>query len=659
MSSHWFHKSRDHRACRRLQDRRRRLLVEPLEGRQLLTTLLVTTAADSGAGSLRQAIITANGNTTTTPDIIDFKIPGSGVQSINLASALPTISKPVTLDGTSQPGYAGLPLIVLNGANAGSSAVGLSLTSGASGSTLKGLAVDSFAGGGVQINGGSKDRIAQDDIGVNAAGTTAEPNGGFGVLLEGKATHVTVYDNVISGNNGNGVEITGSGTNANLVAGNFIGTDSTGSHAVPNVDGVVIQSGASKNTIGGTSTASRNVISGNSWDGVHIVNSGTTGNVVEGNYIGVTASGSAGLGNGASGVAVFAVASNNVIGGTATGCANVISSSGVYGVYISDAGTTGNLVEGNDIGTDASGLHALGNGSVGVYIQAGASSNTVGGSTAGAANLISGNAGSGVRITGTGTSNNLVEGNDVGTFAGGGGPLANGGYGAQVDSGASSNTVGGTTVGTRNVISGNGASGVQIAGSGTTGNVVEGNYIGVDSTGEFRVGNAVDGVDIGGGASSNVIGGTTTSARNIISANAYEGVWITGSGTSLNLVEGNYIGTDFSGTSALGNAINGIQVDSGASDDTIGGTTVADGNLIDYNGQNGVGIGGPAFAITIEFDIIDLNGANGVWFAGASGNTGVFCTIEANGQWGILDQGSGNYYAYNTLANNLAGNVGT
>jgi titin len=208
------------------------------------------------------------------------------------------------------------------------------------------------------------------------------------------------------------------------------------------------------------------------------------------------------------------------------------------------------------------------------------------------------------------------------------------------------------------VISANGASGVIISGTGTTGNVVEGNYIGTDATGEYPVGNAVDGVDIAGGASSNVVGGTSYAARNIISANALLGVWITGSGTSSNQVQGNYIGTDATSTSPLGNGLGGVQIDSGASSNLIGGSNANDSNLIQYNAGNGVGIGAGSFGNVIQFDIINLNGGNGVLFAGANGNTVVDCTIEANGAWGILDGGSGNYYAYNTIANNVDGSIG-
>src|SRR5262249_38925827 len=153
--------------------------------------------------------------------------------------------------------------------------------------------------------------------------------------------------------NNAGVYLGGRGTSGNVVEGDFIGTDPTGTNALPNQNGVFIQNQASGNTIGGTSTTARNIISGNYQDGVHIVD-GATGNMVEGDYIGATRGrpGTGGhaatvpgpLGNGASGVAIFAGATNNTIGGTAVGAGNVISANGQNGVFLSDSGTTGNVV---------------------------------------------------------------------------------------------------------------------------------------------------------------------------------------------------------------------------------------------------------------------------------------------------------------------------
>ena len=181
-----------------------------------------------------------------------------------------------------------------------------------------------------------------------------------------------------------------------MIEGNDIGTDWTGSYAVPNSVGVMITNGATEDTIGGTMPGTANVISGNMSDGVQIEGGGTSGNMVEGNYIGLTAAGTSGVGNWGNGVSVFDGASDNTIGGTAIGSANVISANGGDGVYLSDSGTTGNVVEGNLIGTDPTGMYAAGNGGDGVIVQAGATGNTIGGAAPGSGNIISANGGDGV-----------------------------------------------------------------------------------------------------------------------------------------------------------------------------------------------------------------------------------------------------------------------
>ncbi len=185
----------------------------------------------------------------------------------------------------------------------------------------------------------------------------------------------------------------------------------------------------------------------------------------------------------------------------------------------------------------------------------------------------------------------------------------------------------------------------MLTGTGTNNNTVAGSLIGTDPTGLHALPNNW-GVFVTGGASNNTFGGTTTAARDVIS------------GTSSNQVEGNYIGTDVSSGLALGNGLGGVQIESVASSNLIGGTSASDYNLIEFNAGNGVGIGPGSFGNVLEFDIINLNGGNGVLFDSAAGNTIYGCTIEANGAWGILDTGSGNDYVYNTLANNLDGSVG-
>jgi hypothetical protein len=299
-------------------------------------------------------------------------------------------------------------------------------------------------------------------------------------------------------------------------------------------------------------------------------------------------------------VYILGGASNNTIGGTATGATNVISGNTNYGVGITDAGTTGNLVAGNLIGTNAAGSAPLGN-YYGVYIQVGASSNTIGGTTTTARNIISGNQTGGILVTGSGTTGNLIEGNFIGIDPTGTAALANAFYDVLIQGGATANTVGGITstpgTGAGNVISGNktpsttSGFGVEISGTGTANNVVEGNLIGTNAAGTAVLSN-LDGVRIDTNASNNTIGGTAAGAGNVISGNTGNGVYILGSGTG-NIVLGNSIGTDATGTAALGNGT-GVLVANGATGNTIGGAAAGAGNLIAHNKGAGVAVGSSA-----------------------------------------------------------------
>ena len=330
---------------------RPRLSVESLEDRLAPAIFKVTNSNDAGTGSLRWAITRANN--IMGPDAVAFNIPGSGIHTVDLASALPAVTDRLTLDGTTQPGT---PLIELNGTGAGSGADGLSITSGGSGSVVKGLVINRFGGNGINITG-SNCVVTKCLIGTDPVGALALPNGKYGVRIFAGANNI-IQRNVLSGNNKAGVRIaTAAG---NVVRGNLIGVDATSTSALPNHDGVQVALGATNNTIGGTTPADRNVISGNTKDGVLIDRPATTGNTVVGNYVGTNGTGTAAVGNGDAGVLIRTGASNNIVGGTTAGARNVISGNALDGVIIEGVAfgtitTTGNVVQGNFIGTDATG----------------------------------------------------------------------------------------------------------------------------------------------------------------------------------------------------------------------------------------------------------------------------------------------------------------
>ncbi|HEV3083402.1 MAG TPA: hypothetical protein VGY66_26700, partial [Gemmataceae bacterium] len=361
--------------------------------------------------------------------------------------------------------------------------------------------------------------------------------------------------NLISGNSLEGVGLFGSSAKGNLVVGNRIGTTADGSAGLTNggIGGVTIESGATNNTIGGTAAGAGNVISGNKYSssGVEISDTGTTGNLVEGNAIGANAAGTAALANGSYGVFIWAGATNNTIGGTAAGTGNTISGNSTYGIYLYGGGssvTTGNIIQGNRIGTTGDGSGALPN-LDGIYEDRTAGGNTIGGSVAGAGNLISGNSAFGIIFDANG---NVVQGNRLGTNAAGTGAVGNW---EGVVLGSSSNTVGGTTAGASNTISGNKTIGVDI---GVSNNIVEGNRIGTTADGSTALANGTAGIAVGASAVNNTIGGTTAGTANIISGNTQYGVDITDTGTTGNLLEGNDIGTNAAGNVAIPNGRGGV-----------------------------------------------------------------------------------------------------
>lgn len=213
----------------------------------------------------------------------------------------------------------------------------------------------------------------------------------------------------------------------------------------------------------------------------------------------------------------------------------------------------------------------------------------------------------GITIAGYVAEDNTISGNYIGINPQGTAALGNTNVGVSIIEGHD-NTIGGQTVADRNVISGNGSLGILIMESGANGNMVYGNYIGTNASGTASIGNGFDGIKIAASAQSNHLGGSLTAQRNVISGNAYHGVLIAQTGTDGNVVKGNYIGTDFTGTRALGNAMVGVYVDAGAQDNQIG-----KDNLIAFNGQDGVRVKGAlTTGNTITTNTIHSNGGQGI-----------------------------------------------
>ncbi len=535
-------------------------------------------------------------------------------------------------------------------------------------------------GNGVLIEGTgtSNNKVQGNNIGTNVLGDQPLPNAGDGVLLllsgtgnviGGSSTPIVSVKNLISGNIGAGVSIVLSAA-GNVVQGNYIGTNAAGTDRLSLSggnfgDGVDLLSSGEK-VIG-------NLISGNgyfpipSFGGNGVLIEGSK-NLVQGNKIGTDVTGSNAVKNKRDGILVSLPAGSggNTVGGTVHGSGNLISGNGANGIHLTGPASFGNLVLGNDIGTDAGGHTAIANYLNGILID-NTSGYTIGGPAAGAGNLISGNGGGlvagqmdGVQITGspssgivlagnqigtdvTGTlavanqgngvdilygahnnlvgrgnlisgnkgdgvqivaaSNNLISGSRIGTDISGTHYLSNQGNGVNIIYTANNNTVGGSIAGTGNLISGNLQDGVRIALQAYS-NKVLGNLIGTNVNGTLPLRNA-NGVDIRQAASNNTIGG-----GNVISGNNQSGIVLTGRATDFNQVQGNFIGTDKSGLKFLPNLGDGVDVDQGSAYNQIGGTGGVTGggagNLISGNRGDGVGIAGASFNV-LDGNLIGTN----------------------------------------------------
>ncbi len=533
-----------------------------------------------GAISLREAIIAAN-NTAGT-DTITFDLAGAGVQTINVAAALPQVTGRVIIDGWSEPDFAGTPVVELNGAVAGAAADGLHFAAGSSGSAVRGLVINRFASDGLFIDGVDNLTVQGNWIGLDASGSTAAGNGERGIFAINGGGH-QIAGNVISGNANHGILFGNVGNS--VVAGNLIGTDASG---LANVNGAgfnpagsgILLVGSSGNLIGGTTAAARNVISGNNHFGVEL-GGGAQNNLVQGNYIGTDISGANALGNSSSGVAFYGAGAGNVLGGGQAGAGNVISGNTGAGVLVANA-STGAVIQGNTIGVGVDGDSVLANGQSGVLVT-GASINTLIGTDADGANdaaernLIAGNLNDGVGIEGVGTTGTIVAGNFIGTDAGGLAARGNAWNGVSISAGAQNNSAGGAAAAQGNVIAGNAANGVAI--DNAADNTVSRNLIGLGSDGGTALGNGARGVVLTGAST-----GTTIHA-NIVGANADDGIAVFGSGSGVRIT-GNRVGTDATGLLSRGNE-DGIVLDN-TSGVVVGGGAAADRNVI--AGNNGEGI---------------------------------------------------------------------
>jgi parallel beta-helix repeat protein len=575
------------------------------DGRQQApVTITVSSLLNSGTGSLRTAIKTANASVTGA--VIDFSVAGV----ITLATALPTITRDTTIDGTSAPGYVagGAPVVEVNC----NGKAGLMFGQGSAGSQLLGLAVGAASGNGVTLVAG-RITVNDDYIGLNLTGG-ALGNRGAGLFAGPASSHDLiglntsgdpgVVANVISSNGGNGITL--SGSSHDTIVANRIGTNPGGTTAMANThDGIQLTRSANWSEIGGTEytdsttgavnnpTGTKgtvppvfvtpplgNLISGNGGNGV-LITGGSRGNKLNGNFIGTTVSGNAALGNRDNGVWLDNAGANSL-----TGCTfvenpfvyyNVLSGNGLNGLRVTSSNSV--KVQGNFFGIGANNSTAVANRLNGILVD-GTSLNTQVGGVIPLGNVSAGNGKNGIEVAGK--ARGFVTFNTFGGLAAFGGAVPNGNDGVLITS------TGGDNLARTNVLSGNRRNGIELAGN-ARGVTVEPDIAGLVTDGNAPLPNGGDGLLIDGSAHDNTIGGSLRSVirQNTFSGNDGHGIVITGLAHD-NRVFSSFVGPLILGVKPGGNHKGGVLIAGHAYRNTIGGTFPLPSNLISANTGTGV-----------------------------------------------------------------------
>lgn len=374
---------------------------------------VVNSAADPGVGTcdatectLREAFTKVGGN-GWSEDIIQFDIPGPLPITIRPVEALPYIYSTVVIDGFTQPGYSGVPVIEVDGSLAGDCCSGIRFGGDdvycptCEDHVVRGLVINRWANAGILDASSEWPLIIENSyIGTDVTGTIDLGNGGDGVAAPGGKfgnEGVEIHGSVISGNGGLALSM-GDTANRLIIKGSRIGTDITGREAMGNDEGGVDGYVGSPVVVGGPSAADANVISANGGNGIRFVGGNEV--TIQGNRIGTDITGTEPMGNAGFGIYVFGSGQGFRIGGSEPGTGNVIAANkraGIGGeVGGSDYARSAGWVRGNWIGTDPTGQLALGNGDGGIFVV-GDEYLEIGGRGS-AANVIANNLGPGIRI---------------------------------------------------------------------------------------------------------------------------------------------------------------------------------------------------------------------------------------------------------------------
>lgn len=554
-----------------------------LRTRAVAPNLIVTSAADSGPGTLRQALIDASN--TVAADAIAFSLPTGGPPKIAPSSPLPwLVGNTNLLDGSSQPGG----FVELSGENIAGDPQADGLVVTGSYNFVRGLVVNRFPRHGILILGGGaadSDTVSQSNtvtgcrLGTDVAGTNDLGNGGAGVCIR-RADRNTVggtesgTGNLISGNEWAGVLVEDPGAMYNRVIGNLIGTDVSGARALGNTGPGILASNCFYNVFGGTNALLRNVISGNGGGGILVVAASAQSDLL-GNYIGTDSAGRLALPNGGDGVRISGSVSSLTVSN------NVIAGNGGWGLCLNATNrstTAVGTVVANRIGLDAAGAAAVSNTAGGILVEGAATNVAVGGIYAGQGNVVSGNGGPGILISGPSVTGVVVRGNVIGLDTSRAAVRPNLGDGILVEDSPGVQVGDIASVG-RNWISGNSGCGVRLTHAPAC--VVLGNYIGTDGAGLAARGNGQDGIRVEDSPGTSA-GGLYLQFRNLIAGNGGNGVHLRGAGTSNTLVGANTIGLGADETTPLGNGGAGVRIFE-ASGNVVGGEPAFAGNRLSGN----------------------------------------------------------------------------
>lgn len=576
-------------------------------------TFTVTSTADAGPGTLRQAI--ADANAAAGSDEVVFAIPGSGPHVIQPAGALPTLAGEVIVDAGTQPGSdcsAWPP--TLNVSVDATQAGGVGFLVQGDDVTIKGISVYSAPLEAIRVRTSDRFTLTCSFLGTDATGTQGIGNDELGMSVVGGSDHVIGESiggvgNIIAASGLDGLFV--QNTSNVLIAGNRVGSDISGNTALGNtVFGV--------NLRGTTGSVVRdNIIVGNGGAGLLLEANPANENLVIGNFIGIGADGTTPLPNveffGPSGGGIgpgilLSNAPGTRIGGTAPGEGNVIGANEGDGVQVfNNANDT--IIQGNLIGTDATGLLPRGNGASGIALFT--TGNVVGGSADGAGNVLADNGLQGISIQRT--NSNDVIGNLIGVGADGITPLGNENNGVFIQD-ASDNLI------ADNVVSANANDGILLFDV-SFDNRVRRNFVGTDRSGLLMLGNGADGIDTGSDTRDNTIGGSELTDANVVAFNGDLGLEIEGQNNALlgNQVFGNVtaeidIGNDGRNLNDPGDADTGANNLQNYPEFS---SVVGDGDmLLNYSYLVDSAPANSAYPLTVEFFLVDADGEEGARLLG-------------------------------------------